>query len=401
MRNTIIVNPAPHGIGPILHTAQLALSLYRLLQKEGQSCRILLPEPKNPKVKSILLNDFFRDAAKDAWLAPEYGRILEMLGYNTPDYRDRLKIISEQRCTHEKKLVSALEKGMRAYNLANSGKSEVMHPCDMLCEVAHNSLVRTTIDGSYPIYATSIGLLSGILEHIAEINPLYNSPEMHKLLQSCICEAKEVESSADVMFVAEPSAMSYLGKPSGKNIAEMPPYMAEFSRSTECMEQGIYINISGIGVVQERIISLAESFADAGYLVYYPESYGRTIKGGKKISAVSDGKSIFSNPAIIACAGRLGWGSVWEAAMNGKPFITYAYGWEEDPEMHHNAKTLAKLGLGMTANPGEDIKCVMKEALALKPGISRYASSLMKKYGTLNGMEYAAREISRRLAANR
>ena len=400
MRNTIIVNQAPHGIGPILRAAEMAYDLYHLLRAANpeQDFDILLTEPEKPFVENILKNETFTDIPERVWLSPVYGELVNHFDYSSDDYVDRLENIAANRANLELRLISELEKGVEAYNLVNENCKRIKAE-DILCEVSHNPIVSTS-KSRHPMFYTTIGLLSEILAYAFEVNPRYTKTELQHTIQACIEEAKTLEDSQTLLMIPEPSALSYRGKPKGDKAIEIPPFIKPPSGSREELQEGVYLNISGIEAVQERIASLAKPFLDVGYAVYYSPNYEKGITGGIPKAPVEKGISIFSNPAIIAAVGRRGWSSVWEPNMNGSPFITYEYDEKEDPEMHHNVKTIETLSLGIVFREGKNSKEVMNEALALRPQINDYYASLKRKYGTLNGINYAARKSFEILSAS-
>lgn len=390
-RNLILVNPAPHGIGPILHTAYLVQELCRLLkaQNPGVTYEIIFPERKEKAVKDILLNEIFVND-ESVWLSPKLGEILGRFGFKTDDYIDRLHFIAENRANAEKEFIDVLQSGLKVYNLANQKQEKKITAEQIFCEINHNPIIRTCTDNSFPMLGTSIGLFSEILQHAGEIILRYNEKEVKAVVLQCIKEAKAIEASQSLIMVAEPSSLSYRPFNETDKIKSIPPIKRTFAKNHESLKKGVYLNISGIESVQKQIVALAKPFMDAGYAVYYPPSYKQGIEGGIEKAPVERGIDIFSNPAIIAAAGRMGWGSVWGPMMNGSPFITYEYDDKEDPEMHHNVKTLEQLGIGVVMKQGDNPKDVMEKALALKPGIKNYLEQLKQKYGTLNGAVFAA-----------
>ncbi|MFH1637434.1 MAG: hypothetical protein ABIB71_03345 [Candidatus Woesearchaeota archaeon] len=404
MRKTIIVNQAPHGIGPILRAAEMTQDLWHMLAKEGKNCEMVFTEPDKPFIKKILEKETFANdrALEHIWLAPEYGEIVNAFGFGSPDYKDRLENIALNRSNLETRLNGLLGKGMEAYNLVNPKKTMKVEYSDILCEVSHNPIVRTTKhdtshDDNYPMFYTTIGLFSEMLENAADVMPRYKDAELRKIIRSCINEAEKVEMSQEILMIAEPSAMTYKERNMEKWECTIPPFIRPPSGSTEEIGEGVYLNISGIKSVQEQMVALAKPFLEAGYAVYYPPSYKEGIEGGIEKAPVENGISIFSNPGIITAVGRLGWSSVWEPNMNGSPFITYEYSDKEDPEMHHNVRTLEKFGLGLVMKAGDDPLEVMETALALRPRIKEYYDRLRNKYGTLDGVNYAANLVYKRL----
>jgi hypothetical protein len=323
-------------------------------------------------------------------VAPEFGEVLNQLDYKSEDYNDRLENIASNRSQLELKLHNALRRGLDVYNLADESQSRVIKHKDIICELSHNPIVRTNVDRQYPGFYTTIALFSEILRYVTDANPMYEKKELQELVQACIREAKVIEESQDLLMVSEPSAMTYKGT-NPANVTEIPPYIRLGERCQIPLTQGIYLNISGIGAVQQEIISFIKPFIEEGYAIYYPPSFKDTIEGATKIAPLNDGRTIFSNPAIIAVCGRSGWSSVWEAMLNGKPFITYDYRPTEDREIYNNLKTIEQKKIGVVLKKDEDPEEKMKEALALKPHILAYVEYLKKKYNTLNGIQYSAR----------
>lgn len=393
MKNIIIVNQAPHGIGPILRAAEMAQDLYHMLDAEGKGTyELVFTEPEKPFLKKVLQNETFAGdkALEHVWLAPEFGALVNSFDFSSNDYKDRLETIAANRKNLEAKLLGMLQNGMDAYRLVKPEDAMKVKQEDIFCEVNHNPILRTCANGEHPAFYTTIGLFSDLLKYAAEVNPRYNDTELQKVVQACISEGREIEASQTLLMVSEPAALTYKGHCNSKEIW-IPPFIRPPAGSTETLKEGVYLNVSGIESVQKQIVALAKPFLDAGYAVYYPPSYKQGIEGGIEKAPVEKGVSIFSNPAIIAAVGRMGWSSVWEPMMNSSPFITYEYDNKEDPEMHHNVKTLEQLGLGVVMKTGDEPQAVMEKALALKPGIKQYLEQLKQRYGTLNGIEYAAR----------
>jgi len=393
MKNTIILNQAPHGIGPILRTAEMAQDLYHMLKAGGKETVLLITEPEKPFIKNILMNETYaNDEFLDSvWVSPEYGAIVNAFDYSSSDYVDRLENIAANRQNLEQRLGQVLSQGMDAYRLVNPEEERTFTYDDILCEINHNPIVRTNFNRSHPSFYTTIGLFSEILKNAKDVNPSYLNPELQRLVKACIHEANVVEDGQTLLMIAEPSAMTYRGdKILQSRFRDIPPFIRPPEGNTDILKDGIYLNISGIDSVKKQIVSLAQPFIDAGFAVYYPPSYEEGIENGTKMSPVNNGVSIFSNPAIIAAVGRMGWSSVWEPMMNGNPFITYEYSQEEDPEMHHNVRTLEEKGLGLVMKLGDNPKDIMEKALNLKSGIIDYVKELKQRYGTLNGIAFAA-----------
>ena len=284
VRNVILVNPAPHGIGPILNSADMAQELYNLLKEKNSAIdyEILLPEPKNKSISVILLNEIFANSPVrgHVWLSPKFGEILGRFGFSSDDYVDRLRFIASKRRDAEYELIASLKSGLGSYNLANPKAKQRINAGNILCGINHNPILRPCTDNSFPMFCTSIGLFSEILRHAEEIIPRYKDKAIKKIVDACIKEAKLIEDSQALIMVAEPSALSYRKFRKNNRIIGMPPFARTLAESKEVLKQGVYLNISGIEPVQKQIVSLAKPFLDAGYAVYYPPSYKQGIKGG-------------------------------------------------------------------------------------------------------------------------
>ena len=204
MKNIIIVNQAPHGIGPILRAAEMAQDLYHMLDAEGTGMQyeLVFTEPEKPFLKKVLQNETFANdkALEHVWLSPEFGTLVNSFDFSSSDYKDRLENIAANRSNLEAKLLSLLANGMEAYKLVKPEDAMKVKQEDIFCEVNHNPILRTCTNLEHPAFYTTIGLFSDILRYAADVNLRYNQPEMQKVVQACMKEGKDIEALPDTAF---------------------------------------------------------------------------------------------------------------------------------------------------------------------------------------------------------
>ncbi|MDP6388117.1 MAG: hypothetical protein QGG63_02495, partial [Candidatus Pacebacteria bacterium] len=101
---------------------------------------------------------------------------------------------------------------------------------------------------------------------------------------------------------------------------------------------------------------------------------------------------VISHKNILMHFARVGWGSAWLSFNTETPLIALPYDSNDEPEVYFNNLSIEKLGIGKIYN-GQRIDELLEFGNKYKKTVKTIKADLIKKYGTLNGVEYTAAKI--------
>jgi UDP:flavonoid glycosyltransferase YjiC (YdhE family) len=109
-------------------------------------------------------------------------------------------------------------------------------------------------------------------------------------------------------------------------------------------------------------------------------------------NAVQATPDVLAHPSIVAHVARAGWGSIWLSILTGKPLVVPPYEADEDPEIFFNIQRIEELGIGMVF-AGQPPSELLAEVPRMRARMEELRKTLRKRFGTLDGIGYAARKI--------
>lgn len=208
------------------------------------------------------------------------------------------------------------------------------------------------------------------------------SPFGFKRLHEFASVAQKEEKSYKIIFMPEPNAFSYTRRKKLPREISVPP-LTHALKSNIRLRKSVFYNLSGATDLQDsRVIDAARQTQLQLY-----KSIGSEGPGLPK------GPEVVFNKSCMAQVARSGWGTIWMCILARKPIITPAFVANDDPEMFHNQKTIEKLDIGVVFKKINH--SVMENAIGKVASIKKVRTSLLRKYGTLNGLHYVAAEIRR------
>lgn len=384
-RSYIILNFL-HGNGPYLRTTELALAVNDELEARGRErFGIIVPLVYGDRQRIIMKENFGSVIGKypdELLLDARLGELIKPLLYTGEGvYENSLKYFLENQKTTQESVWKYLGAGIAANTF--SGKSVSINRNEISIELNRCPQLNMGISRSY---YTGFSYISKVLEHALKEGGLGIEK---KLLQSCIDVYHDIEKNQTLHFIAEPATFSYLGEQPKKYPTEIatPPNTNQihyFSHQPmrEDIRNGIYVTVTGIPGLE----NLFQDIKQAGFRIYThrPE----LIEGSHSASP-----DIIGHENIKFHFARSGWGAVWLSLMTETPFVARPYNTNDDLEIYFNNKCIECLGLGKVLRSGAD----MSELLAYHDQYKKQARAikvkLMKKYGTLNGVQYTAKQI--------
>lgn len=377
----IITNFA-YGTGPYLRTTELALAINRKLgERGGDGFGIIVPWVYGERQRRIMQEEFGApdgESTNTIFLDRKLGELLRRVFYSGDQpYADSLRRwVAEYRVMSDE-AARYLSGDLSLEDL--SGKRLTVRKPDIALELARAPRIRF---GVAQVYSVTFGYISEILEHALEApaGAIRTDP---KLMASAIAYARELEELARFHGLAEPGTFSHLETrtPRYKTECAIPPTITPPKPNDDPIEEGIYVTITGIPGL-ERLYAEARSL---GLKLYSNDP--AAVPGSEYLSP-----HVVPNPKIKLQFARSGWGSIWLSQLSGTPFVAPSFDPDDDPEIYFNNTCIGKLGLGIVYR-GQPLREILDAAEKLKPGITRRNQEIERKFGTLDGNQYAAKRI--------
>lgn len=215
------------------------------------------------------------------------------------------------------------------------------------------------------------------------------APTKVKQIDAFIRYMRSEEKRYKRIFIPETATFSYMKLRKLPQQVSTPPLASRLVNRQRIARKFLYYNLSGAtGALDRNTITAAE---ESGYQLYRsPEARGPGLPAHP---------SIIFNDRCQGVVARAGWGTLWECQLAGVPILTPAFGRNEDPEIYHNHKTIEKFRLGVIYDkgltPGD-----IERAAAMRQSIRELNRRLEKKFGTLDGYKFVARNMKESIASH-
>lgn len=346
--NVILCNPG-YGNGPYLRTTELALAVIKQLKKPTT---IIMPLLYGQRQKDIITEEY---GDIDIVFDETLGAIIQSVYYTNE--------------TYEAFLIKWLAHNAKASNDASTYIKE--HYPNTILEVARSPLLSF---GIHPSCCTLFARTSDILEAAID------EPEISidsQILLSVGKEFRKLENQFNTRFITQPGTFSCTN-PKDESI----PLTATLQKdTTKILEPSVYVTTSGIPHVSMITNLNVPLFSNNPDIV--PHS--------KKASP-----HILSNQNIVLHFARSGWGSIWMSILTETPLLTLPYNPEDDPEILFNNRRIEELGIGIIYTD-QSIAELLTQSTNCITKIQELKTQIIKRFGTLNGAEYAAKNIVKSL----
>jgi hypothetical protein len=182
------------------------------------------------------------------------------------------------------------------------------------------------------------------------------------------------------VFLPEITTFSYTSIEKLPQEISTPP-LTHRLRNDEQLPRSIYYNLSGASGEQDRDIIRAVQQTNL-QLYRAPETDGPGLPAGP---------SIIFNTNCLAQVARAGWGTIWMCQLAEKPIIAPKFRENDEPEVFHNLRTIEKFGLGVVFQ--SLIPEVIDSAVSKIDSIKDLNRQLLRKFGTLDGLQFVAGKI--------
>lgn len=367
----IVVNPC-HGNEPYILATDVALSINKLLEREGQpKARIVVPLTYGDRQENILRENF-SGHSDEIFLDERLGDFYKEVLFQNGRFDEHLASLVVNQGRVQDLVMDYMSRSFTARSLAN-GQISDFNGRDVVIDINAGSRFITHQD-SYFVFPV---LLSELLEETAKSDLPFNRDHLSAVQKA----AQDRESTYRAKYLPHIHTFSYQNEKYPKVGKEFTPPLKHPVTSPPIVdEEGVYVMASGTG---SEVDNVATSARDLGLTVY--RSPFINLDYGK--AALPD---IIYHPNIVAVFGRMGWGTGWITQQAEKPFIVVPYTAPDDPEIYFNIKTLRDKKLGMVYEGQRDI---IKQALALVGDIREINQEIERTYGTRNGIDYVARKI--------
>jgi hypothetical protein len=370
-----------YGYGPFLITTKLALTVNQMLEKKtGKRFGIIVPLVYGNKQKRIMKEEFgeiIKKHPNEIVYDKTLGEYLKNIFYGEKKYEESLRYYLRNYKVINSQIASYLKKGL--YTETFTGQKRTVKKS----EIAFAITRAPRFDfGIKPAYYTSFAYVSEILEKAIKEKGVATDK---KLFEKLISIYSKIEKNHDIHFIAEPATFYYLKNKKRRHRSEVltPPKTVLPPKLTNShqVKRGIYTTITGISCLKK----LFEQAHQIKLRIYTNKP--DAITGSKK-----------ALPNVIGCRkiqlhfARSGWGSIWLSLFFETPFVALPYESRDDPEMYFNNLCLEKIGLGKVYRE-ESLEELVDFGKEYKKTAKKIKKSLIVKYGTLDGITYAAEKI--------
>lgn len=369
--NIIFVNPN-HGNEPYILGVNIALSINQILRQNGYpEAEIVVPLLYPGRQEKILKEEFGVQAGR-IHMDKDAGDLMQVTKFGQSQYADHLQKLSLYNVQLHEQVRDHLSRDFRVATLAN-GETREFNGRNVVLDINTGSRFPAT-DSSYFAFPV---LLSDLLRETLKTDLPFNK----KLLEQVQKQAMDFEAGYKMRFIPETHTFSYQGSDfDGQGKEFTPPLKHPITDPTKVDREGIYVMVSGTGSGVDYVM---QSASDLGLEVFHSPFI--SMETGTAMLP-----DVIYHPQIKAVFGRMGWGTGWICQQAEKPFIVIPHLPDDDPEIYFNLKTLEAARLGKIYEGQAD---VVREALSLTGDIKRLNNFVMRKYGTLDGVDYIANKI--------
>lgn len=372
-----------HGNSPYLRTTELALAINDLLEKRGmERMGIIIPWVYKIRQFQIMKQNFNKVIKKypnEILLDKNLGEYLCSTFYDGKNYGEWLDSFLNNYKKAEEKIQNYISGGLITETF--SGKEIKIQKKDIVMEINRCPQIDFGIS---PSYYASFGYMSEILER-AQFEKGIDADK--ELLKKAVLINKKIEEKQALHFIAEPATFFYLDNRNKKYKTEIStPPNSNQSLSAGFFERlflrkGIYVTVTGVYGLNH----LFKEMKDIGLKLY-------SHKKGLLPFARKASPAIISHKNILLHFARIGWGSGWLSFFSETPLVALPFDSKDEPEVYFNNICLERTGLGKVYN-GQSISELLEWGEIYKNNVRAIKNKLLEKYGTLNGVEYAAEKI--------
>lgn len=370
--SAILLNIA-YGNGPYLRMTECALRMNDLWEQRGeQRRRVIVPLLYGNRQRRIMeeeLEHQWKQHLQELLLDEELGALLSPLLYARETYAETLR-----RWLAE---VDRTEERVRAYLRRTYGSA-------IVCELLRAPRLRSGITA--PSYLVSFALTTEILERARGIPDIAIDDA---LLQNTAERMRRIEEGHFLYLLSVPG--TWTGnvdrKPFFPRECLIPPTIQPQTPWREKLDEGIYVTVTGIP-------GLEKLYRDArrlGLRIYASDS--DTVPGSTRLPPTALG-----NPAIRLHIARAGWSSIWLSLLTETPFVATPWDASDDPEIYFNNRCVERLGIG-TVGDGQPLDILLKKCDEQRQNMAELRASLLRRFGTIDGITVAAQRIVDDMAA--
>lgn len=381
-----------HGNGPFSRTLDWAIAVNNERERRGMPrLPIVFPLVYPGRQERIMKEEIASNSGNDLlnpdeiWLDKTQGEILAKLIFNGNDYAENLRLLKQNYFQAESDMQRHLDGKRKVETL--DGRVDEIDLRDCAFQLGLNNRMQTGLPNQF-YTSGGAGPFDEILERaILDKDIVFDK----KIMLEALSVARKMIENQAIIFSNEPGVFSYdKSRQVRKNEVFTPPFI-HFPKpdSAELLGKGIYLLMTGIDGIRES--GMYHAVLELGMRIYSPGFSINSLPEEIRKKAILLNPNQINNPNIVAQYARAGWSTVWLSHLAEKGFITPPYQKTDDPEMLFNERGIRKLKLGVVVedNPRESLQ----KALELAEHTRDYNQCLIRRYGTLDGINYAAKKV--------
>lgn len=387
-KNYVILNFA-YGFGPFVKAIETAIRVNDILFKKGyKRMGIIVPLVYEEKYKKIIKENFSEYIKKyptEILFDKKLGEYLLEIFYEGESYRKYLRSFLKSSTFIEKEIKKHLKRKIKLEDFCENDLE--INGKDIIMEIGRSPRIDFGIPTKYYFsFANMSDILSVFLLEYPNLTNLDR-----KILKESASFYKKLEKKCDLNFISEPGTFynrkNKIYKKISKNIIFTPPHSEGFLLKSKFVnklkEKAIYITVSGIPNIQK----IFKKIPNLNLKIYTNNK--EVLLNGK-----NESPDIIRDENILFHFARSGWGSIWRSLLTETPFITFPYDKEDDPEIYFNNKCIEELGIGLIFKD-QTTKEMLSFIEKYKKNAKKINSDLIKKYGTLDGIEFLSKHIAK------
>jgi hypothetical protein len=357
-----------HGLGPLIRLGELVQETNKVAGERGREAYDLIVPKTTEKQAELLEQRFGQDFG--IWTDPVYGDISGKIMFKGDDFREFMKFYA-QNYQGVQNLINGHFKGKFKVRSSEGIEKEV--DSAECTELSRNPLIKLPFSRGV---SYDFGKKGQMLQTMKGRVPGYEQiGDYLKILE-------EVEASRQIQFVQDPATSEPIDL---AGIIRTPLHGIKREVNNEPMERGIYVSVTGIPGLAQKISDASKKLGLRVYANESPQDFPGCTRAGIET---------ITNPAIEAVFCRLGWGAVNEAVLAGKPLITIPASEKEDPEIILNQDLMVnslKIGALMDGRPTSE---VLEDAKERAGNMKSLVQRLQTAYGTEEGPKYAGKVLN-------
>jgi len=372
-----VVTNFAYGTGPFLRTTELVVAFNNELERRGhERMPAIIPFVYGEKQRRVMLEEFAAyDAAHPGHLLldKKLGELLGSVFYADSTYEEALRKWVGTAGELSQRIEEHLSGEIEVETL--SGEKRMVNGRDIALEINRSPRVRY---GVAPSYSTTFGYIADILEAslAAPEGAILADKE---LLRKGARLADSIEGAQALNLMAYPGTFSWLPDYRDRYNATLVPPITDLPKeSSEEMEEGLYVTITGIPGL-ERLYSEAR---ELGLKLYSNDT--KAVEGATKALP-----HVIPNPAMKLQFARSGWGSVWLSMFCGTPIVVPQFDGADDPEIYFNNKAVEGMGIGVVYR-SQPLSEILTQGEAVRAAQQKMREDILARFGTLNGNDVCA-----------